>query len=427
MYAPRSTEVSEGTQRCAAARAAARSAAAAQLSCGRRRQTAPRSASHTRPTASAHVAVPPCPPAAAAQSSDGKSSRCRKETMHPRTARRTASARPSIPGRDSRQTRPSPLAAAPPPAGGGRTGAAECGSGCGAAESPPAPPVGRLVPGTGNRTTGRGSGSMSAASASSVARPERAGTSSADTRAPAGRVASPRGSSKSAWAFAHETSRLEICRPVDVATNRPPGSTCSVARWYSGRSGSNLSAEAVRTATRRGRGSLEKQTRALTGLPGRPKTRSGGGGSAESGGAAASAWAPAPVPIASPAPLHNAPGLSAPGCIPLAAPAAAPSAAPCPSPDPAATRGTTANVRGLPGFISTRSNIKMPRRCSISPRRSRDPIDTPPDVTSTWHPAASAVSSARSRAGSPSGTTPRSRGQAPTAATAASSAGRLES
>eukprot|EP00967_Tisochrysis_lutea_P127499 scaffold216957_cov27-Tisochrysis_lutea.AAC.2 len=236
-------------------------------------------------------------------------------------------------------------------------------------------------------TSGCGRPSKGAASCGSL--PESEETSSADNCVPAGSTPFPFGSSSKACALAHDRRRLEIWRPVDVAT-RPSGVAVSVARWYSGRSGSSLSASPLTTETRRGNGmgrpsirrsagamTREKQTSALTGLPGRPNTRRGG--------REASGSPPAPM------------------------------------------RDTVAKVSGLPGFIRTRSNSSVPRRSSVSPRKSRAPIETPPELMRMSHSWASALSRAQLSSWRPSATIPRSSGMAPSASTAASNAARFES
>mmetsp|Transcript_2232 Transcript_2232/g.7354 ORF Transcript_2232/g.7354 Transcript_2232/m.7354 type:complete len:226 (-) Transcript_2232:262-939(-) len=220
--------------------------------------------------------------------------------------------------------------------------------------------------------------------------PESEGARSAESRAPLGSVVEPRGSSSSALAPVHESSRDEICRPVEVAT-RPLFVTCSVARWYSGRSGSSRKGEAETTGTRRGSGCgrphmrrsagatvREKQTRALTGLPGRPKTSRGR--------------------LDAPTALEAADG-----------------------------RGTVANVSGLPGFITTRSKCSVPRAARSAPSKSRSPIETPPVQTRASQPRRSASSSFAASDAASSRAMPKSMPTPPSAAVAASSAGRFES
>mmetsp|Transcript_43096 Transcript_43096/g.129426 ORF Transcript_43096/g.129426 Transcript_43096/m.129426 type:complete len:300 (-) Transcript_43096:147-1046(-) len=181
----------------------------------------------------------------------------------------------------------------------------------------------------------------------------RSPMSSADTSAPAGSVPAALGSSSSAFAERADRSRLLACPPVLTAHQRcccaaspgtqgQPDGGCpkwSVARWYSGRSGSSASGCASATSTRRGSGSAApriarsagattrwKHANDETGLPGSAKTDTRRGAHPSARGGAS----------------------------------------------------RVAYVSGFPGFMSTRPKCTLPERSSSGLMRSRSPIDTPP-------------------------------------------------
>mmetsp|Transcript_32455 Transcript_32455/g.71688 ORF Transcript_32455/g.71688 Transcript_32455/m.71688 type:complete len:300 (-) Transcript_32455:476-1375(-) len=227
----------------------------------------------------------------------------------------------------------------------------------------------------------------------------RSSISRADTRVPAARVPAAWGSSNRALADLALSSLLLIWLPVlrahqhhtsGSAPSTPPGTGhllhCRVALWYSGLSGSSLRGHVSRTLTRRSRGrdhpailrragrtTRWKQTKLLTGLPGRPNTIM--------------------------------------GLVP----------------PPWAGTCSVAKVRGLPGFILTRPKCTVPLRSSRGLIRSRSPMETPPEVTSTSTPSRIALSSAPSRCPSVSRAIPRSVTLAPPLIAAATSMERFAS
>mmetsp|Transcript_19337 Transcript_19337/g.49198 ORF Transcript_19337/g.49198 Transcript_19337/m.49198 type:complete len:338 (-) Transcript_19337:281-1294(-) len=222
----------------------------------------------------------------------------------------------------------------------------------------------------------------------------RSSMSRADTWLPAASTPEARGISSRALADRALSSRLLIWLPV-LSAHHPhssppaPSMPCtghlpyvSVARWYSGRSWSSLMGAVVRAHTRRSAGwphpliflstgsaTRLKHTKEDTGLPGSPNTSS---------------------------------------CLP-----------------PSSSR--VAKVSGLPGFMSTRPKWMTPWRSSSGLMRSRSPMDTPPEVTSTSTPASMAALRHPARWPSVSLATPRSVTLHPACAAAASSMERLAS
>mmetsp|Transcript_67388 Transcript_67388/g.213307 ORF Transcript_67388/g.213307 Transcript_67388/m.213307 type:complete len:214 (+) Transcript_67388:433-1074(+) len=93
------------------------------------------------------------------------------------------------------------------------------------------------------------------------------------------------------------------------------------------------------------------------------------------------------------------------------------------------TSGTSieAKVRGLPGFILTRPKCTVPQLSSSGLTRSRSPMETPPLVSSTSAPLASAARNLHSRSPSVSLAIPRSTTSHPRPSAAARSIARFES